>query len=262
MSEAEHDAASPNGLDYAILALAGLGFVTVVLVQEGLDWWAALPFAVGALGIAFPGSVSPSLVLILVTILLVMRLSFVVSPLGHRLGTSPLADLLLAVAALAYLAGHTRYLTIRRHALPPDPRRERKPGHPRLAGRWLLPHKPTRRSGERVPAGEVTRLLMAAPLFALAAYLAWVNVAFAEPPDLLDMPVPIYHALIVVWAAALALLACYVLLAYLGRANASREESLLFLQDQLWDATRGEQRQAHRWLAWARLRSQRKEERR
>src|SRR5262249_51141816 len=137
----------------------------------------------------------------------------------------------------------------------------------------LLPRKPTRRSGEPVPAGEVARLLVAAPLFALAAYLLWVNVAFTEPPELLDVPVPIYRAVVVVWAGALALLAGHVLLAYLGRVHAGREEGLVDLQDQLWDATRGEQRQAYRWLAWARLRRgfggvspptlpQRKEERR
>ena len=49
-------------------------------------------------------------------------------------------------------------------------------------------------------------------------------------------------------------------LAWLGRMLASRQQSLMFLQDQLWAQTRGEQRRINRWAVWARLRRQRKEE--
>jgi hypothetical protein len=256
----ERGAPEQRGQDYALLSLVGLLFVTVVLVQEGLDWWAALPLGAGALGVLLPGAVSPSLVLFAVMTLLVIRFSFFPAPFVERPVSSPLADLLLALASLAYLAGHTRYLSIRRHAVPPDPRRERLPGHERLAGRWLLPHKPTRRSGEGVATGEVARLLLAAPLFALVAYMLWVRVAFEPVPETLELPLPLYRAVLVVWAGVIALCGGYALLAYLGRANASREESLMYLQDQLWDATRGEQRRVHRWLARSRLRRQQKED--
>jgi hypothetical protein len=66
------------------------------------------------------------------------------------------------------------------------------------------------------------------------------------------------------------LLIAWVLLTILGivgivggyaRLNAATPaESLLYLQDQLWRATRREQGSLNRWLAWVRLRAQRRRE--
>jgi hypothetical protein len=55
------------------------------------------------------------------------------------------------------------------------------------------------------------------------------------------------------------LAATAALLGYLRWARATPEESLLYLQDQAWAATRSEQRRLNRWLIWARLRRRQKE---
>ena len=79
------------------------------------------------------------------------------------------------------------------------------------------------------------------------------------PPAWLD-DLHMWRALLVVWLMGIALAGAYSFLAYLGRAQASAEESLLYLQDQLWTEMRGEQRRINRWVVWRRLRTQRKEE--
>ena len=66
---------------------------------------------------------------------------------------------------------------------------------------------------------------------------------------------PLWRVALVVWAAVVLLLVASALLAYLRSLLAGPQEGLLFLQDQLWAQTRGEQRQVWRWLTWARLRA-------
>lgn len=251
---------SPRTQDYLLLALAGLGFVTVVLVTEGLDWWAVLPFAAGVLGLVWPGVVSPSLVLFLVMLLVSLRFRFVGFGFDARPPGLPVVDLLMAVATLVYVIGHTRLLTIQKAATPPDSRRERPTVKRRLKGRWLLPGPATRRSVGLITSGEIPRVLLLAPVFGLVAALLWVRVYYEPPPQDMRIPVQVWRGILVVWAGVIALGGCYAFLAYLGRALAGREASYLYLQDQLWDATRGEQRRIQRWLARARLRGQKKEE--
>jgi hypothetical protein len=249
----------PGARDYALLALAGLLIVAVVLVQEDLGWWAAAPLAVGALGVLVPGLVGPTVVLLLLLVLLAAQGWMWQNPWGVG-RPSALMDLVLAMAVLVYVAAHTRLLTIRRHALPPDPRRERRPPGRRIAGRWFLPQGATRRSAGLLPPGEFVALAAGVPVFALVAYLLWVRAALEQPPAQMDVDVRLWRALLVVWGAGVALLLGHAFLSYLGRARAGREESLLYLQDQLWGETRGEQRRLNAWLTWARLRRQRKEE--
>jgi hypothetical protein len=109
--------------------------------------------------------------------------------------------------------------------------------------------------------GEVVALLAAAPAFVAAAFLLWVRLSVEPGPGWLKGSENVWHAMLLVWGMALVLTAAYAFLSYLARSQAGPEESLLYLQDQLWAATRGEQRRMNRWVVWRRLRAGRKGER-
>ena len=131
-----------------------------------------------------------------------------------------------------------------------------------MAGRWLLPHEPRKRNAWQGNASELLLFLASVPAFAIVANLLWVRLALDSTLFPGILPPHWWQALVVIWFSALVLLCAHTFLAYLGRTLAGPEESLLYLQDQLWSATRGEQRRINRWLVWARLRAQRKEEQR
>lgn len=250
---------SPGVRDYTLLAMAGLLIIMVLLVDEGLGWWAVLPLACGTMGVMLPGTVAVPFVLLVLLVLLGGK-GWFAGWAFERIPDSPLSVLLFAVAVFVYVAGHTRLLTIRRHAVPPDTRREKKPGHDRLTGRWLLPAEPTKRSVSLLPEGEFWVLAASVPIFVLVAYLLWLTVALEPVPDMIDIRPQLWRALVILWAGVIGLAGVYTLTSYLGRVHASREESLMYLQDQLWAATRGELRRINSWRAWSRLRRERKEQ--
>ena len=103
---------------------------------------------------------------------------------------------------------------------------------------------------------------MTAPLFFAMAYLLWTWIGVFSPPAWYDLPPSLWPIVVLIWAGVIVLALVWTYLAYIGRTLASEEESLLFLQDQLWAETRGEQRQINRAVAWTRLRRQKKEEKR
>jgi hypothetical protein len=246
--------------EYRLLGLVALGGVFLVLMQFDLGLWAGLPALLGALGLFFPGTVGIPFTLTLILGLVVFQPALTGFPTWMQPRSTLLEDLLLALAVLAYVIAHGRVLALRHHAVPPDTRRHRRPDHERFAGRWLLPGEPTRRSASAVPPREIGGVLLAIPTFVFLAYLLWLRLSLEPPPEWLDLPVPVWRAFVVLWSAMLCLAGVYTLTSYLGRAFASRAESLMFLQDQAWAQTRGEQRQMHSWRVWGRLARERKEQ--
>lgn len=249
--------ASSGERDYTLLAVAGLLVIVVVLVDERVGWWALMPLTGGLLGILVPGSVGVPFVLLSIVVMLALRGWFQWHVFGPPEDPSPLAVAFFAVGVMAYVAGHTRLLAIKRHAVPPDTRRAKEPRGDRVEGRWLLPAEPTRRTA--LPSGEIAVLAASVPAFVLVAYLLWLRVALEPTPLLLDVPLQVWRILIIVWAGMIGLAVVYTLTSYLRRSLASPEESLMYLQDQLWAATRSEQRRINSWRAWARLRGERRE---
>jgi hypothetical protein len=247
--------------DYRIVCLLSLLILTLVLLDAGYELWSLLPLLLGGVGIIAHWVGSPMLVLFSLMLILLKDKWL---PFSMRSYTQPslVSDLLLAASTLIYLASAMRLLTLARHALPPDVRRSLQPPGARVAGRWLLPKAPAGRSLREAPANEIFTLLSAAPAFVLVAYVIEVYLFFdKDPPDWIrPLDRSVWRALLLAWWGGLALVVLHGFLSYLGRAQASRQESLLYLQDQLWRETCGEQRRLNRWIAWARLRKQRKEE--
>jgi hypothetical protein len=101
--------------------------------------------------------------------------------------------------------------------------------------------------------------VLALPLWTGLAIAVWGWMIETAP--LLEMPVKVWRTLRIAWLVLAVLATTATVAGYLRWATATPEESLLYLQDQLWRPTRGEQGSLNRWLVWARLRAQRKKER-
>jgi hypothetical protein len=247
--------------DYTFLALGALALCGMVLYFDGPGIWGLLPVLLGMIGVLVRWGAAPALYLVTLLVVLILpdRLLWLLgAPSGHR-GEVELTDVVLAAASLIYVAAQMRLQSLVRHGVPPDLRRKRRLLSPRLVGRWFLPGQPTHRSGA-AGGGELLLLLIAAPGFALVAWLLWMRLALEPSPEPGSLPPVLWQIVVIVWAMVIGLAGMHAFLGYLGRARASPEESTVFLQDQLWGATRGEQRRINRWLVWARLRRQRKEE--
>ncbi len=250
---------NPNGeRDYLLLSLASLLVIVVVLVEQGLGLWSAIPLVMGAIGVLIPGSISVPFVLLGILFLISLQPWIVGVWFGWDTEPAWPLVLIMAAAVLGYVAGHTRLLTIRRFAVPPDPRRELSPKAERARRRWLLPMTAAKRPG-LLPSGEIVRLLVTVPVFVLFAFLIWLNVVLERHGNPIFPPI-LWRIVVLIWSAAIVLLLLYTVLAYLRQALASREQSLLYLQDQLWSATRGEQRRIHSWTAWVELRREKENE--
>jgi hypothetical protein len=74
----------------------------------------------------------------------------------------------------------------------------------------------------------------------------------------LRLPPPAWRIIVLLWAVGVALLLASGLINYLSRETMTKDEAALILQDVLWREYRSEQRRANRWVAWARLRYQRR----
>jgi hypothetical protein len=243
----------PTVRNYTLFCLAALFLLVVCLADRGLDWWSLLPALVGSMALLAQWSIGPPLVLLSLTglILSSMRSSYMWrSPYWARDKVPTMMDLILCVAVLAYVVGHYRLLALMRHVFPPDPRR--------LPGSGFA-DPARRRSADLVSVREMVVLLLALPLWTSLSVVVWSWMMDDAAP--LYMTKEVWQALRLVWAGLAIVAATGAVAGYLRQTLATPEEGLLHLQDQLWQHTRREQGNLHRWLARARLRARRGRER-
>jgi hypothetical protein len=255
-------------LNYTLFCLAALFLMVVCLAERGLDWWCLVPSLIGGLTLLTNWNHGPPMVLLSLAGLLGMT-----SPRtrgnnwpgwSHR-QTPTLMDVLLCFAVLAYVLGHYRLLSLMRHIFPPDPRRpkpERDEGTLRSKEKDRMLDSSSKRSPDLVDGWEMALLGCALPVWVGLAVSVWARVLgsaiWGETP--LGVPLAMWRALQIVWASLAVLAAAGTVAGYVRWRSATPDESLLYLQDQLWRQTRREQSSLNRWLTWARLRAQRKKE--
>jgi hypothetical protein len=246
----------PAVLNYTLFCLAALFLLVVCLSERRLEWWCLVPSLIGGLTLLTHWNHGPPMVLLSLAGLLGMagpRYRGVYWPGSTRFQMPSLMDVLLCFAVLAYVLGHYRLLSLMRHIFPLDPRRQR---------RGSIADPLQRRSPDLVGGREMTLLGFALPLWVGLAVLVWTQVMesaiWGELP--LGIPWTMWRSLQVVWASLAVLATAGIVAGYLRWTSATREESLLYLQDQIWRQTRREQGSLNRWLSWARLRALRKKE--
>lgn len=255
------EAMRPSVRDYTLVSVAALLVVGAVLLHEGLGYWATLAvLLVGAAGAVANWGLAPQLVLLLVTLVLGTRNWRMGLPLWYRVPSDLLSDLSLGAALLVYVVASARLQTLTRHGAPPRPGRfvwfRRRRQAARVADRWMRPAAGKTRRLAEFAGVEILFLVFSAVGAVVLGQALWSALAVEAAPEWLDLPPAVWRCTLLVWVAGVCLVAAHGLQAYLAASFASREESLLVLQDEMWAATRGEQRRVWRWLTWARLRRQ------
>jgi len=250
----------PAVRDYALVCLAALLMVALIMLQDPIGLIALLPVLVGIISLAIFWAAGPVLVLLTLTILCLLRRQFFVTMMPGFQQPTEGFDLILGLVLAIYCIGHYRLQSLVRNASPYDYRRDRRISTRRVKGRWTLPEPVRKRGGRKVQSLEVGLMLLAGVIATLVGYLLWTWVASELPPVGFPMGVPVWHLVVLIWLGALALMGAGAVLGYLERAQAGPEESLLYLQDQLWTQTRGEQRRIQRWMVWLRLKRQKQQE--
>lgn len=224
---------------YEAICIVSLTALFMLLLARGLGNLALLPLLIGLGGLVGRGRwgsrplvlwrTAPFLLVLCVAIFLVRQ-----GLIGPFQGTSPLADVLLALAVLGYVAGHYRLQGLDPSPLPTDPRQ-------------LGPAVPTRRA---VPATEILALVLEVCVFVALAFLAWDWL-----PDTwydYNLNPEIWRTLLLVWLIGMGVLLTASVLNYFAKLLLTGPEAELLLQDVLWKETRREQRRVGRWLAWSR----------
>jgi len=264
---------SPVYRHYLLVCLAALLAIMAVLLEKGLGQWSLLPATLGCLGLAARIRGGPVLVLLGLLWLLLAR-STGLDPMrwgrlllvGQRFSLAPAAawltplDLALACAVLAYVSAQYRLFGLAENLFPRDAnQRDAAREPPRGPDGVLLRPLLQCRSADKVPAGELPTLLMSLPAWCLLGATGWLVLATKASP-IPGLPVELWRAVLLVWAVGLFLAATTAGLGYLAQTQATPAEHRLYLQEQLWRQTRGDQGRLNRWLVAARLRRQRREE--
>ena len=240
----------PAVRNYMLFCLAALFLLVVCLADRGLDWWCLAPSLIGCLTLLTHWRHGPPLVLLSLAGLLGMPGPRYLRgyPNWSHFQTPTLMDLVLCFVVLAYVLGHYRLLSLMRCIFPMEPWHRREGGVDRTQ----------RRFADLVTPWEMASLGIALPIWSGLAVMVWTWLMEGASP--LDMPPVLWRVLRIVWMALGLLATTGIVAHYVRLTTASPEESLLYLQDELWRHTRREQSSLNRWLTWVRLRAQRKKE--
>ncbi len=254
---------------YLLVCLCSLVVMVVALTEFGLDEYALIPFGLGALALWMRWTSVPPFLLLVLGFLVMYhssredsrffggRLVPAARTLAVRDPASPM-NFILVAATVAFTIAYYRRLSMLENVFPADPRKA-PPAEP---GGKPVPLPPARRSAALATPPEMIAVAVTVPVWCALGYFLWVALARTPPPP--DWPAQQLRGewglLVLCWALAVGGAAGAALIGYLGRSRATPEQSLLYLQDQLWRQTRGEQSRIDRWLVWARLRGQRRKE--
>jgi hypothetical protein len=258
---------------YGLLCIMMLLVMTALLMEHVPDIWTALPLLFGAAFLLIQWRDAPAVVLLLVGWLLASEGQYglprdVANDLVMRDFRSfaresrkvpAFDDFLLAAAFLVYAAAHYRFVGFTRNVFPLDTRQQPYAGLA-FGDRRRLLEEPQRRSPETLTAKEFGLLAAGVPLWICGAAVLWWWLMEDQPRDYV-FELVLAAALKLLYLFGVPLLLFRAGIAYSNSVRAQRAENVLYLQDQLWRETRREQSRLNRWLAWARFRARRREER-
>lgn len=248
---------TPDTLPYQFLCGLGLGLIFLMQSEQGILLLNLLTIMVGALGLLSKLRLGPIYLLLTLTFAQLLHRYFVgrgTSEALLRAGPEELSPILLAVGVLAYVLGHFRLQGHWHEAFPRDPRQRtgpvKRPFFGFRARRTVTPH---RRPREEYRLEEIPALVISALLPAVAASLACAWLA-RRAGAFHDLPAWAMRPLWFLLGCGLAGFVLRHLLEIVRHRRMTSAEALLWLQDQVWRETRGEQRRIQRWWTWQRLR--------
>jgi len=219
----------PGTFHYALFCAGGMVAVFLAMLPYQFRGWAVLPIAVGLLG-AFT-RLGP----ILFAVAVALALNFPPHlPFGRR-ALIRIPELIAAAGVLAYVIGHYRLQVIHLYAFAEG---KKEPGSDQ---------PPRRRNPRWVTSTELGQALLALTTAAIVAQIAW-HLLMSMPAQFRWRSV--WPFIVVVWILGIAFALVGGAFAWWRRQQMTVEEATLFLQDQLWQDTRRDQRRVARWLAW------------
>lgn len=250
----------PSVRGYTILCLTALMAMVLALMENDRELVGILLVAgLGAVGVVAYWRSGTVLVLLGLAVLEVFHRA--TSPWYSRMpgyDDSPFMDAVLCAAVLTYATGNYRLLSLTHTIFPVDYRRPTPRREP-AAGRRPKPFDGRQRRSPGLPSPWETPLLaLTAAGWAVAVSLLWLVLSEQEAPAGMDRG--LWRGLLLIFLVTLTMGALWGAAAYLDWARATPEEHLLFLQDDMWRATRREQNRINRFIVWARLRGQRRRE--
>jgi len=249
----------PAVVAYTILCLTALMGMVLALMENDHELIGILLLTgVAALGVMARWRAAPPLLL----------LGLAVLELYHRATWSHYSravdwqdtgfiDAVLCAAVLAYSVGQYRLLALTHSVFPIDARRP--PAANARNGRRPPPFDSRQQRSPHLPQPwETPWLAITAAGWAVAVSLFWLVLSAIPAP--IDMASGEWRGVLLIFVVGLTTAILGGAAAYLNWFTATPTEHLLFLQDQAWRETRREQNQINRWLTWARLRGQRRKE--
>ncbi len=220
----------PGTFHYVLFCLGGMAAVLLAMLPYRFGGWAVLPIAVGLLG-AFT-RLGP----VLFAVAVALALNFPPHlPFAQRV-LIRIPELVAAGGVLAYVIGHYRLQVIQVHAFAEG---KKDPGSDQL---------PRRRNPRWVTSAELGQALLALPTTAILAQVVWALLVGMHARLRWGL---VWPFIVAVWIVALGFAVVGGAFAWRRWQQMSVEEATLFLQDQLWQDTRRDQRRVARWLAWA-----------
>lgn len=264
MSHAETPTVRSSGMarNYTLACLTGLAVLLFALMQRGLGWSSLVPVLIGSVALPTRWRLGP--VLLLLAVEGVLFIDALQVQRGHmalrKQPTFSLADLFLCGAVLAYVAGHFRLQGLVKNIFPQDPRRPPTPSRrsPRRAGPAGIQMVPVRRTGRLASTEEIAAFILIVVFCAGLASFGWLWLVGLPPRFIIAKE--LWRGIVLVWVLGIGLIAAGGLLSYLGWRRMTQEEATLFLQDAVWTETYREQWRLQDWLAWSRLRQQKRKE--
>ena len=247
--------------NYVIVCLVAMVILLIVLIYQGLGTGSLIPPLVGIMGVIVRWRSAPLIILGALAGLYYIEL-FRFHGMAELLGLNrpDLSDVLLAGSMLLYVAGHYRIQSFYHEIIPAE--RQKAAGRARQGkAAEPTPELSPRRSPGVVSPMELP-LLALLPGWAVVALVFWLLLPSRLPVvgDQIHIHPQIWQTGLVVWIVGVGLLVLSTLVNYLGFRRINPAEAYIFLQDAVWRETRREQGRINRWLAWARLRTQRKKE--
>lgn len=241
---------SPDTRHYMALCGFCLAVIFLVQVQAGNIVVNALAVLVGAMALFGKLRAGPILVAVLVAVAQLSRqvLPGMVLDVDRPRSAMKLMDVLLCAAVLGYVAGHYRLQSVWHRLLPMDIRQ--RFGPPRRDF-WLRKRSPTfkeARPASQITAHEIAWLVICLPIWAVLAQMGLA--LLPKEMGALGLPVRLMQLLTLLWLLGVGFLVAGTLLAYLKHRGYDAAAAQMYLQDQLWRDTRGEQRRVNRWLSW------------
>jgi len=230
---------SPLATAYLLVGLAGVAILGLLLIQNG-GRWGLMPAMIGAAGLAFRWRSAALIVLAGIALGQLAPFGPVELPWfsvpemfpSHNVRPSNVAtNLAMCTATLVYVIAQYRLVGLSGGLFPADPKRGDNP-----------PRAGTARSAELGAA------LFTAAAVAVGAFLLWrLAGGLRGPWGILPTQ---WRLGVVAWLLIGGLAVVAAVLGHLGWRRLGRAEAAVYLQDALWQETRGDQRRINRRRAW------------